>query len=285
MWSRPSETTSHSVFFGSMPAAVLLDVGELDRLADLDLAVVGLLLADQHLEQRRLAGAVGADDADDAVARQRERQVVDQDPVAEALGQLLRLDDDAAQARARRDLDLLEVELAELVGLRGHLLVPGEARLALGLAGLGAGAHPLQLLLEPLGALGVLGALDLQAGGLGLQVGGVVALVGVGAAAVELEDPLGHVVEEVPVVGDGDDGAGVLLEVLLEPRHALGVEVVGGLVEEQQVGRLEQQLAQRDAAALTTGEDRDVGVAGRAAQRVHGLLDAGVELPAVVAAR
>ena len=83
-------------------------------------------------------------------------------------------------------------------------------------------------------------------------------------------------------MGDGDDGAGVLLQVLLQPRHALGVEVVGGLVEQQQVGRLEQQLAQRDAAALTTGEHRDVGVAGRAAQRVHGLLDAGVELPAVV---
>src|SRR5215207_1272608 len=113
-------------------AAVLLDVGQLDRLADLDLAVVGLLLADQHLEQRGLARTIGADDADDAVARQREREVVDQDPVTEALGEVLRLDDDAAQARARRDLDLLEVELAELVGLRGHLLVPGQAGLALG---------------------------------------------------------------------------------------------------------------------------------------------------------
>jgi hypothetical protein len=36
--------------------------------------------------------------------------------------------------------------------------------------------------------------------------------------------------------------------VLLQPGHALGVEVVGRLVEQQQVGRLEQQLAQRDAA-------------------------------------
>ena len=104
--------------------------------------------------------------------------------------------------------------------------------------------------------------------GLGLQVGGVVALVRVGTAAVELEDPLGDVVEEVPVVGDGDDGAGVLLQVLLQPLHALGVEVVGGLVEQQQVGLLQQQLAQRDAAALATGEHGDVGVraAGSAAR-------------------
>ncbi len=50
---------------------------------------------------------------------------------------------------------------------------------------------------------------------------------------------------------------GYCVEVLLEPEHALGVEVVGGLVEQQQVGLLQQQLGQRDAALLTTGEVRD----------------------------
>jgi hypothetical protein len=74
-------------------------------------------------------------------------------------------------------------------------------------------------------------------------------------------------------VGDGDDRAGVLGEVLLQPLHALRVQVVGGLVEQQQVGRLEQQLAQRDPAALTTGELGDVGVRRRAAQRVHRQLE------------
>src|SRR5690606_14625699 len=115
-----------------------------------------------------------------------------------------------AQARARRDLDLLEVELAHALGLGGHLLVALETGLGLGLAAAGAGAHPLQLLLEALLELGVLLALDLETGGLLLQVGGVVALVGVEPAAVDLGDPLGDVVEEVAVVGDGDYGAGVL---------------------------------------------------------------------------
>ena len=82
-------------------------------------------------------------------------------------------------------------------------------------------------------------------------------------------------------MGDGDDGARVLGEVLLQPLHGLGVQVVGGLVEEQQVGGLEQQLAERDAALLTTGEVGDRPVAGRAAQRVHGLLQLGVEVPGV----
>ena len=55
-------------------------------------------------------------------------------------------------------------------------------------------------------------------------------------AAVEFEYPLGGVVEEVAVVGDGDDGAGEAHEELLQPFHRLGVEVVGRLVEQQHVG-------------------------------------------------
>ena len=62
-------------------------------------------------------------------------------------------------------------------------------------------------------------------------------------AAVELEDPLGGVVEEVTVVGDGDDGAGEAHEKLFQPFDRFGVEVVGRLVEQQHVGSGEQQFA------------------------------------------
>ena len=203
------------------------------------------------------------------------------DPAVEALVEVVDLDDDAAQARAGRDLDLLEVELAGLLRLGGHLLVAPQARLALGLPGLGARAHPGELLRQPLLQLLVLAALDGEPLGLLLQVGRVVALVRVGAAAVEFEDPLGDVVEEVPVVGDGQDGALVVGEVLLEPQHALGVEVVGRLVEQQQVGLGQQQLAQRHAAPLATGQVGDRLVGRRAAQRVHRLLELRVEVPGV----
>ena len=99
--------------------------------------------------------------------------------------------------------------------------------------------------------------------------------------AVDLRDPLGHVVEEVAVVGDGDDGTLVGGQVLLQPQHALGVQVVGGLVQQQQVRCLQQQLAQGHAAALTTGQVLDLGVRRRAAQGVHGLLELGVQVPGV----
>ena len=55
--------------------AALVDVADLHRLADPQRARVRLLLSGDHPEQRRLAGAVRADHADDAAARQREVEV------------------------------------------------------------------------------------------------------------------------------------------------------------------------------------------------------------------
>jgi hypothetical protein len=112
-----------------------------------------------------------------------------------------------------------------------------------------------------------------------LQPGRVVALPRDARAAVELEDPAGHVVEEVAVVGDGHHRARVLLQGPFQPRHRLGVEVVGGLVEEQEVGPGEEEPAQGDPAALGAREGGDVGVGGREAQGVHGDLEGAVEVP------
>ena len=88
------------------PGARLVDVGELHRVADAERARVRLLLARDHAEERRLAGAVRPDHADDAAGRQRERQVLDEQPVAEALRDVVGLDDDVAEPRAGRDVDL-----------------------------------------------------------------------------------------------------------------------------------------------------------------------------------
>jgi hypothetical protein len=57
--------------------------------------------------------------------------------------------------------------------------------------------------------------------------------------------------------------------------------MVGGLVEEQEVRLLEQQLAQRDATALAPGEVVDHLVRRGAPQGIHGLREARVEIPGV----
>src|SRR6516165_2679448 len=97
--------------------AGLVNVTELDGLTDLDGAAVRLL------------------EPDDAVARQGEGQVLDQGAAVVALVEMFDLDDHVAQPRPDRDLNLLEVELARLLGLGRHLLVALQPRLAFGLTG------------------------------------------------------------------------------------------------------------------------------------------------------
>ena len=64
----------------------------------------GCLLARDHAEERRLAGAVRADHADDAAGRQREGEVLDEQPVAEALLHARRPRRRRRRAAARRGM-------------------------------------------------------------------------------------------------------------------------------------------------------------------------------------
>ena len=61
-------------------------------------------------------------------------------------------------------------------------------------------------------------------------------------------------VEEEAVVRDQDDGARVLVQVLLEPVAGVEVEMVGRLVEQEQARPLQQQLGERDAHLPAAGE-------------------------------
>src|ERR1051325_5667181 len=60
--------------------AGLVHVGDLDGAPDHELAGVGLLRAGNQPEERRLPRAVGPDDPHDAAARQREAEVLEQQP-------------------------------------------------------------------------------------------------------------------------------------------------------------------------------------------------------------
>ena len=82
-------------------------------------------------------------------------------------------------------------------------------------------------------------------------------------------------------MGDGQHRARIVLEELLEPQHAFGIQVVGGLVQKQQVGGLQQQAAQGHATALAAREDSHGRVGVGALQRVHGLGELGIQIPPV----
>ncbi len=80
-------------------------------------------------------------------------------------------------------------------------------------------------------------------------------------------------------MGDDEDRTRIGAQVAFEPVHGFRVEMVGRLVEQQQVGLLKQQTAERDPAALAAGERGHVRIVRRAAERVHRLLDLAVEIP------
>ena len=103
MISWPPEISSQTFFLPSSEVARLVDIAEMHRLADLDGAAVGLFLPGDHAEQRGLAGAVRADDADDAAWRQLEGEIVDQQIVAKTFAQMIEVDDVLAEPLGDRE--------------------------------------------------------------------------------------------------------------------------------------------------------------------------------------
>ena len=76
-------------------------------------------------------------------------------------------------------------------------------------------------------------------------------------AAVEMQDAVGDVVEKIAVVADDEDRRRAILQIVGEPKHALEVEIVGRLVEQQQVGFGEQHRGERHAHAPAAGIFRE----------------------------
>ena len=174
--------------------------------------------------------------------------------------------------------------IVSLVGvdlLAGQLLVGLHPGLVLLQTALVRFADPLQLALEGLLPLRLPLLDDPQQLGLLFEPRGVVALERQAPAAFELQNPLGDVVEEVAVVGDDDDRARIVAERLFEPLDRLGVEMVGGLVQQQQVGLFQQGHAQGHPPPLAAGKLADRGVVGRQHQGVAGDVHHAVQLPAI----
>ncbi len=80
-------------------------------------------------------------------------------------------------------------------------------------------------------------------------------------------------------MGHGDDRARVHLEGPLQPGHGLRIEVVGRLIEEEQVRLGQEQPAQRDPPPFTPRERAHVGITRREPESIHGDLERAVELP------
>ena len=92
------------------------------------------------------------------------------------------------------------------------------------------------------------------------QVAAVVGLEVGDRPVCDLADLLHDHVEEVAIVGHDDHGVRVVGEELLEPGARLDVEMVGRLVEQQQLRPAQQQRGERQTHLPTAGELAAVAV-------------------------
>src|SRR3546814_1138830 len=88
--------------------AQLVEPGDFEIAADAHVAAVRLQLAEQQAQQRGLAGAVRADDADLVAAQYRRREVADDGLAADGVAEVLRLGDQLAGARSEEHTSELQ---------------------------------------------------------------------------------------------------------------------------------------------------------------------------------
>ena len=113
---------------------------------------------------------------------------------------------------------------------------------------------------------------------------GVAARVGAEPAVADLEHALAAAIQELAVVGDHHEAPVAARQIALQPFARRQVQVVGGLVEEQQIGAAQQHPSQCDPHLPAAGQlaDRPVAVRFLEPQAAHDDADLAVAL--VVAA-
>ncbi len=280
--------------------AELIEIGHLEIGAEPDLTRVRLQLAQQQLEQRRFAGTIGADDPDPVAAQDQGVEILDDRcrvgvrmrPRARALaraclcwireGHVLGLDHQLAAALAAIDAQArLPESLAPGAALLAQRLQGPHPPFVARAPGLDALANPDLLLGQAfVEALALLG-LGMQALLAPAQIVVVIARPIGELAAIEFEDAGGQIAQEAPIMGDEQQRALETEHQLFEPFDGLDVEMVGRLVEQQQIRLADQRARQHHAPAQPAGEGRVDRLAVQPEARDHPL-GALLDLPAVV---
>ena len=86
------------------------------------------------------------------------------------------------------------------------------------------------------------------------QIVGIVPGVARGAAVLELDDATASTIEKITIVTDDHISRCVLLQKLFQPLDCVHVEMVRRLVEQQNIGRSEQQARKSEAILLSAGK-------------------------------
>ena len=209
----------------------------------------------QQLDQRGFPGAVYSHQRNAVAALDHEIDVAKYFLLAIGLRHPDELGHDPA-----RGLGLREGEVNRLLFLRQFdaldlLQFLDPALHLLGLGGLVAEAVDEDFqLLDALALVAIGGFELLQPLRLRVQILCVVAVVKMNALVPDLDNLVDGHVEKIAVVRDQHKRVGIVAEILFQPVAGFEIKMVGGLVQQQQVGLLQQQLDQRDAHLPAAGK-------------------------------
>ncbi len=82
----------------------------------------------------------------------------------------------------------------------------------------------------------------------------VVPCITIDDAVMDMGDAVDGGIEKFPVMRDQQNAAGVTCQILLKPEYRFQVEVIGRLIEQQQIGPVHQCTSQVEAHAPAAGE-------------------------------
>ena len=258
----------------------LVNIGYLDSLAYLEGARIGSLQSHNHAEESSLARAVWSDDAHDTTWRKHKVKVLDELFLAKSFADTMCFNDLVAKTWTVGN-EYLQLLLTLLLLFVEQLIVAVEASFAFCLTCLRRHANPFKLAFQRLAALACHLLFLLHALGLLFEPRGVIALPGDSFTSVELKNPACHIVEKIAVVRNGDNRALVLREMLLEPVNALCIQMVGWLVEQQDVWFLKKQATECHATTFTTTQCLDWLVGRWTTKRIHCTLQFAVQVPGI----
>lgn len=264
--------------------AQLIEVGDLQLGAFDALAFAGFQLTEQNVQQRGLARAVAAQQADLVATLDLDTQVTD-DPLLlrliVAIADVFQLHDPLAAALGGVDGDTrTPLYLTPLTALMAHLLQCAHTAFVTSTARLDTLTDPGLFLSQFLVEFGVFLGLDIHLMLLLSLVGRVIARVTPETATVQLQNLGREALQESPVVGDEQYGAREGRDLLFQPGDGIEIQMVGRLIEQQQVRVGHQRTRQRDTTTPAAGQVFHHGVFRQTQTGQHGI-DTLLELPAI----
>ena len=230
---------------------LLVNVSYLCRLAYFYRTAVRLFQSHYQPEKRGLAGSVRTYDTDNSRRWKHKVQMFKKKLVSVGLADIVKFDDLVAEMRSVWN-EYFQTGFLFTAVCGGKLLVCAQTSLLLGLPCLWGHTNPLELPFESLAALAFLLFLLCESLALLVKPGRVVTLPRNSLSPVKLKYPSCNVVKEIPVVRNRNDGTLVLLKMSFKPLYALGIKMVGRLVQKQHVRLLQKKPAKGDTASFTS---------------------------------